>query len=126
MFFRHLAPAFAWFLFIIFLTFMPGDELSPVSLWEEISFDKLVHFSVYCIFSLLLIIGLKKQTSFRFLKKNAILLSLCMAISLGVLTELAQYFLVKQRFAEVFDVLANTLGAMFGVVVFKLLYYNNK
>lgn len=74
--------------------------------------DKVVHFIFYAVFVILW--GLAKSKSFFKLKLN--LLIVLIAILYGIIIEVLQSTLTTSREADFYDVLANSLGAIFGFV----------
>jgi VanZ family protein len=91
----------------------------PQNSLEEIpNMDKVVHFSMYCCFSLL--IWLEYLRSHHFQKStftwHSWLLGLIVPIFLGCSMELAQRFLTDYRAFEWGDIAANTSGAVFATI----------
>ncbi len=78
--------------------------------------DKVVHFFAYLILSALLYLTFIFQEKLSFAQRNAILLTLAIAICYGVLDELHQ-MLVPGRSAELLDWIADALGAACGVLI---------
>ena len=99
-------------LFVLILSVMPSRNFPKV---EVTCIDKIVHFLLY--FSLVGAMFFDnifcKNTTFQ-LKK--LLFFLLFSIIFGAIIEIIQYFL-PSRSAEWFDLLSNSLGAMFGVIV---------
>ena len=119
MFLRHNIPGIAWALFILALCGLPGDKLPGTHL---IGFDKIVHFGIYALFVVILIVGFKKQSQFNPLRHKAILIAVLFSIGYGILIEVLQGTVFVSRSIELPDVLANTLGSLFGLVCFHLIY----
>ncbi len=80
---------------------LPSDAGFPI--------DKIIHFSLFCLTGLLLAKGWSREQPGG---STVLLLSLVM---LGVITEGLQYY-IPGRFASVGDVIANTAGALVGVL----------
>ena len=78
--------------------------------------DKVVHFFAYFILSVLLYLTFIFQEKLSFAQRNAILLTLAVAICYGVLDELHQ-MLVPGRSAELLDWIADATGAACGVLI---------
>lgn len=78
--------------------------------------DKVVHFFAYLILSVLLYLTFIFQEKLNFAQRNAILLTLAIAICYGVLDELHQ-MLVPGRSAELLDWIADSIGSVCGVLI---------
>ena len=106
----------SWVLLVTVLSlfdFDPNDEGIPIP-----HLDKLVHFVFYLLFVILG--GLMWQSGKPMnstLKKT--ILWVVIAVLYGLLMEALQDLLPIDRSAEIFDVLANTLGAVMGGLLIK-------
>lgn len=106
----------SWVLLVTVLSlfdFDPNDEGIPIPY-----LDKLVHFVFYLLFVILG--GLMWQSGKPMpatLKKT--ILWVVIAVLYGLLMEALQDLLPIDRSAEIFDVLANTLGAVMGGLLIK-------
>lgn len=84
-------------------------------------FDKIVHFVFYFVFVILwkwVQISNTKNSSLK-LKHLFII-----AILFGVFIEFLQHFFTKNRYAEITDVIANTIGAAFGYFLLHIVLKN--
>ena len=89
---------------------MPSDQMSKVS-WINIPhFDKVIHFMLYFIFTLLLISGNNSQKHQRRVTINAILWAAAISLPYGIVVEVLQHFIFTTRSAEFWDIVANILG----------------
>jgi VanZ family protein len=95
---------------------MPGRDLPSVTLWE---FDKVAHFGVYFILSGLMLWGWQKQNSISWFKRNAFLKILLITFSYGFAVEVLQELLTADRHFDIYDAVANSTGAVVGIVVLK-------
>ncbi|WP_353082961.1 VanZ family protein [Flavobacterium sp.] len=84
--------------------------------------DKYVHFAFYFVFVIVWFWFLIK-TKFA---KNAKNLALITAILYGIIIEICQGVFTTLRNPDVYDVIANTLGALTGIIIIKLTYKNSK
>ncbi len=109
-----------WVLFIALLTLLPGQLIPNVIDWNFLSLDKIIHFTVFTVLSLLGGISLKYG---RWRQKVAypVLTSVLVALAYGTALEFTQA-LVPQRTFDYADLTANAAGACFGVVLFMLFY----
>ncbi len=81
--------------------------------------DKITHFIFYCVFVVLGTLFLKEKTK-KPLKINKIVLRiLVVAILYGMVIEALQHIMPYDRAAEILDILANTVGAIFGGLLIK-------
>lgn len=118
--FKYLWPAILWSLVILFITLTPGDKLPEVGIFQV---DKLVHFFVFGLLMFLSSYGLFRVFQERNSTTNAVTVSAVYSIGLGLLVEVLQLFVPNRSFS-VADVIANTIGAGIGYLVFR--YYKRK
>ena len=119
MFFRHLFPSFLWALFILILMGMPGTQVPSVDIFQ---IDKVVHLFVYLVFVQLLIVGFKKQRSYKSLIYRSIPYAVGIGISYGIITEVLQGTIFVARSIELLDMLANAIGCLLGVISFRIVF----
>ena len=111
--------AIAWTALIAFLSLVTiGSFGSNIPIPNT---DKIVHVVLYFGFVLL---WSWYKTKSNYSKKNGITI-LIIAISYGALMELFQYFTVT-RSADFKDMLANSLGALFGLLLANKIFLNKK
>ena len=123
MLFKYILPGISWAIFILILSGLPSDTISEVDFFQP---DKLVHFGEHALLVLFLTVGLKRQHSFIKLRCNAFTISLIASIIYGIVIELIQSILFQGRESDFFDIAANILGALFGYVLFKVIYGNTR
>ena len=112
--------AILWTVVITFLSLATLDS----SIGSEIKIpnkDKMVHFVFYFLFVVLWSFYVNFKT-FNFKK---VIVILVIAISYGILMELIQGIFTTERTADVFDVFANSAGAIAGLITTKI-YLQNK
>jgi VanZ family protein len=83
--------------------------------------DKMVHFTFYFV---LVIVGVKAIQEFFTLKptlRKVLLCAFFFAIAYGILIEFLQYWFTENRHGDIFDVLANSIGALAGMFTVKSL-----
>ena len=102
-------------LFLIILSLIPVPDLG-LPKFQLFEIDKLAHFVMY--FSLTIFWCLASKS---FYKSNFKLL--LFTISLGFVLEIFQHILPFGRYFDLADLLANTLGVIFGIII---LYYIKK
>lgn len=123
---RNSYPGILCGIVILILTGLPGSLLPHAK--PIIGFDKVVHFLMYAVFAFACVWGYRKQyvahdTAY---KKRALLLALAVSVAYGGVTELLQEHFVPLRTGDWFDFLADSIGAMVGVVVFYLFFRQKK
>jgi len=113
--FNSYWPAILWSAIVIILLCIPGSDLPDESSFLEIPyFDKWVHFGIFALFVTLWCwaVSLKSQTG---LVKKFILITIS-GIALGYLLELAQKYLVPNRDYDLWDVVADGIGTVIGLL----------
>jgi len=107
-------PALAWSLIILLLTGLPGDVFPEIkSFWEWLSPDKVVHLFIFGALSFLILFGHRdKYESGN--RKKLVLTAVVITILYGILTELLQRYVFIGRSGNVFDALADAIGALLG------------
>jgi len=102
-------------LIILILTMIPGNNISPVSVFPFPMIDKLAHFIVFFVLSLFLFADIRKNNPFS-LKKTALLV-FSVNFFYGLMIEILQLFFILYRSAEFLDLVANTLGIIAGCML---------
>ncbi|RBL93176.1 VanZ family protein [Chitinophaga flava] len=124
---KYFLPATLWIILILILCTLPGKDIPTNSFLERIHFDKFVHFGLFGGIVLFLSMGVywhKKHIS-----AFTLLLFVVVAAVYGFVIELIQKYWAVGRSFDLYDVLADTLGAAAGVIVFKIvlrLFYKQK
>ncbi len=120
MFLRHNVYSILWALLILFVCALPSDEFPEIPSFKY--FDKAVHFFLYAPFSLILIVGFKKQSQYGILRNRAVGNAFLISFFYGILIEILQYYVFKSRSFDVFDISANFFGTVFGILMFYIIY----
>lgn len=113
------APPFIWAGAILVLSFLPGEKLPQVPVAH---LDKIIHFLVYFILSLLVIRLFQYEG--RFSRPVEASFTLILAGGYGTLIELMQHF-IPGRDSSIFDALINILGAVIGIIIGRIIYVRN-
>lgn len=111
-----------WAAAILVLTLLPSSSLPDVSGWSFLSIDTFAHVFLFSILVFLMIVGLSKQTSHPYLNHYALRASLLISTAYGICIEFMQHFLIMGRQGDILDVATNTIGCLFGIVLFKWIY----
>ncbi|WP_439880396.1 VanZ family protein [Pontibacter sp. MBLB2868] len=103
-------------------TLLPSTSMPSLSIWELFSFDSFAHAFLFMGLTFLMIIGLTKQFTYLKLRHYAIRSSLLISTLFGIFIELMQHFFIYGRQGDIIDVLADTIGCLIGIVMFKWIY----
>ena len=106
-------------LIILYGSLTSGDNLNKFSFFTIPNIDKLIHFLFYFSLALTFISALYKVT--RLKKYDQYLITFVFSISYGLIMEVLQYYITVTRSADIYDALANTLGCIIGIILFKYL-----
>jgi VanZ family protein len=110
-------PTMVWGGMILVASVVPFNAgISMTTGW----FDKLAHFFEYAVLAMLISRGIFRTTSLK--ASRNILFTLISAGVYGIVLELLQQF-VPGRDASVYDVGANMAGVVFGIIVGKLILW---
>jgi VanZ family protein len=93
---------------------MPGRHIPHIRIPN---FDKVVHVSIYMIFGALTFYGWTRQTQFTALHRQTILKIIILLALYGFTIEVMQGTLTVDRSFDLFDELANTIGATIGTYI---------
>jgi len=88
--------------------------------------DKITHFIFHLIFVVLGSLFLKEKKGEAFQPNKGIVIILIVAIFYGILIEVLQHIMPFGRAAEIWDVLANTMGAILGGLLIKKYFSLNR
>jgi VanZ family protein len=119
MFWQKFRPALIWALFVLILCGLPGKDFPELTFLQWLKPDKIAHLFLFGIQCFLLLKAFMKikQTSVYY--KNAVLFSLTLSISYGIIVEILQTYVFIQRDGDVRDAIANAIGAFLGVWLYK-------
>lgn len=122
MLWRHFTFTFIWASIILILYGIPGSNLPSVSFWKLLEPDKAVHAGIFLILMCSLTFSVFKQHRYKRLKRNSLRSSALICIVYGTVLELLQGSLFSERFTDVYDILANAIGVLLGIVILKLFF----
>ncbi len=118
MFFRKLILSLLWALFILALCALPGTVIPELSFLDWLKPDKLVHLFLFGVLSFLLSKAFTDQNVFLLLISYPRVISIILSSIYGVFIELLQEYFIPTRTGDVFDAMADSLGAFLGVAVY--------
>lgn len=107
---KHLALALV-VLYVLTLTAFSLIHLGGIPSLGSSFDDKIYHFVAYALFTLLLYNYLNAVSI-----KNSIFFTILFATSYGILMEILQNLLTKTRVSDIYDIIANFFGIIFGAI----------
>ena len=109
------------FICIVFTLLATTAFLAPIKGADSFNFvvplDKLIHILIYLSLSLLWLSYINKATIN--LLGSPILIVVLLCFFYGIVIEVLQELFIPLRKADILDVLANMIGVLFGVILFK-------
>src|SRR4051812_33668667 len=115
MFLRYNYPALLWALFIFILCTLPGKNIPHLKFLDWLKPDKIVHFVLWGALSFLLVRGFSQQHTFVYVSEHAKMYAIIFSCLYGVVIELLQTYIFTYRSGEVYDAIADAVGAFIGV-----------
>ena len=119
---RAFLPSVIWMGIIFFLSIIPGQDLPDFSIWALLSFDKLIHVIFYMVLSFQVMKGCIRQYHSPKIRNNSSKIAIGSSVIYGGFVEIVQEVYLIDRYGDWLDVLANTVGAVAGVIVFRLIF----
>ena len=115
----YLMPALVWALFIAVLCGMPGTSIPHVSWLELLSFDKVVHASLFFVLTTLSLAGVFNNYHKNYFSAEPIyFITAFTCVCYGGVLELLQGAFFVARSADTYDFVANTFGVIIAAVYF--------
>ena len=110
-----------WMLLITILSLysFEGFDTQKISIPH---LDKLVHFVFYFIAAILGSMLIKERTKGQFNLLGTVIISIVVVIIYGIVIEVIQNTFTNYRSGDLYDVLANSLGAFFGGGIIFILF----
>lgn len=105
-------PAVLWAVVIFILCTIPGQNLPAEPWMEAVRLDKWVHFGIFAVLMVLVSFAIDGQ--YEEPKQRLYYTALAVAVAFGVFIEGYQHWMLTDRFADFYDVLANSFGAFTG------------
>ena len=111
--------AIGWSLLVILVSILPAEEIPGIKFEIIPHFDKVVHFIMYAILTILIL--QKNHVLFGKIRQTTLLIFTALyAFFLGFFLELIQNCFLIGRIFDIFDVMANTIGILVSIVFFKI------
>lgn len=102
----------AWLLIMAYLLFSPSNTLPRTGFLHVAHFDKVVHFGMFGMMTLLFFFETERQGSYR---KSTFWFFLATGISFAIISELVQAFLVEGRHGSFADLISDSAGMLAGL-----------
>ena len=102
-----------WIVIITFLSLYSFKDVDT----QKISIphlDKMVHFAFYFVAAILGSLLIRERTKGHLYVSKSVLISMLFVIIYGIVIEVVQNTFTDYRSGDLYDVLANSLGAFFG------------
>lgn len=112
-FLKYHLPIIAYLIVIFIFSSIPGDDLPELSFTIS---DKIIHGIIYLIAFYLFYLSFSNVREDSVFYKNAILFSFIFTVLYAISDELHQA-LVPNRDADIFDLLADFIGAFIGFII---------
>ena len=117
MFLKYNIWGLIWVLIIFIGCSTPGEKLPGAPF---LNFDKLIHFFFYGMLQLLLLRGLLLQYQFKFIQKNYLIVSFIFSSFYGMLIEILQGYVFRNRSLDTHDMIANVIGVILATIAWLL------
>ncbi len=99
------------------LSLLPSGSVNKVPTIKILHFDKFIHLSVYFLLSCILIFELFKNTKINI--KSISIAIIIFVMLYGGLIEILQGVFTETRKADFIDFIANTIGSIIAVILFR-------
>ena len=109
-------PSIIWAFFILIVCSISIPKVNELP--SFIPYDKIAHFILYFVLFILLIFGFNKYTESKFIFKYKYLLGSVFSLFYGLFIELFQKYIIINRHFDLFDLLANFIGILFGLFLY--------
>lgn len=118
MFLKRFWPAISWAIIVMLLVGLPGNVFPEIkSFWEWLSPDKVVHLFIFGTLSFLILFGYRDDI-YGDNKRKYFTIAIVLTTFYGILTEVLQYYVFIGRSGNVYDALADVIGAIFGCILY--------
>lgn len=114
---QRLAIALAGMVVFTVLFCLPGSDLPESGFFSTIPFfDKWVHMGIFCTIIILW------SWSMQLIGYKQLAILLLLAVAYGLLIEVIQYQFISGRSFDIFDVLADSIGSLAGLLLWCNIY----
>ena len=122
MFWKSYRWVFIWSLFIFIVCIIPSNRFPSTSFIVIKHIDKYVHVLMFLVLNILSINAIKKATALAVLNNKILFISFSYSMVYGLFIEFIQHLFIKGRNADLYDILADLIGVIIGMIFVKYLY----
>ena len=124
---KKFIPGIAWFFLVLVLICIPGKQLPSVNDWFSlVYFDKWVHLGLFAVLAFLFMYPYNRS-ELPHREKWQYSIRICMATCLwGLTTEFIQKYFIPGRSFDLFDWVADILGAIIALLFSRILFLRLK
>jgi len=114
---NYLPIAIAWLIILTILLCLPGSVLPQESWLDKIYFDKWVHIGLFGGLAFLWCgVAEKRKNFLKSVQQTFVWIALVGCVY-GIAMEYVQKYLIPNRSFDIYDILADTIGSISGLVV---------
>jgi len=117
--YKYRTTAISWFLIVFVASVV---RVPKVPSFDFFSPDKLVHFTFYCLFTILLLLAVREGKAASSLVKADFRIAIILSFLAGFVIEIIQGSLLVHRSFDVLDIIANIIGIFAGAVIGRILF----
>lgn len=111
----------AWSIFILVISFLPGQTLEQMKIFDVRFQDLIVHFIIYAFLTTFIIMDKSRQNKHYLTTKVWWLFPLSISIILSILTETIQLLWIVGRYGNLFDFLFNMFGSVIAILLYRII-----
>ncbi|MGB3152783.1 MAG: VanZ family protein [Maribacter sp.] len=112
----------SWLVFVTFASLFSFELEEEDSLIDIPNFDKVVHFTFYFVMVISGIWAIREYAKKPVKLSKVMIYMVLFAVVYGIIIEVVQHTATENREGDIFDALANTLGALVGMYVVRTLF----
>ncbi len=116
---RKYLKTLLWMGFILFAISIPSSEVSKIPLVQIPHFDKLVHFTLFFVLTILLISESNPLRREGKIGNKTFYKAALLAAAYGLLTEVLQYYVFTSRSGSILDLVANLVGVAIAILSYR-------
>lgn len=120
LFVRKHWKSMLWIAFILYGTLTPSQHLPKSRLLEVNYSDLVIHFFLWAIMMFLLLWEMNYSKLSKKQRRKHAFIALYVCLGLGFFSELAQHLFIASRSGNIFDFVADSLGA---AVIYLVLFF---
>lgn len=119
---KYFWKSLVWGLFILIICGIPGDELSKFKIVTVPYLDKVVHLTLYFIFTIFLYSGFTLRNEEKGGSAKPFLYGSLISLLYGVTIEVLQLYVFSHRSFELLDIVADAIGILAALVSYSAIH----